>query len=215
MEAITRTHATPHARRGIAAMLAAAGLGAITYIAARPWRPEADPTTFADPAWPLSHLAAMGTFTLVAAASTELSRECSPGLRLAIRTSAWSSVALLLPYYGAEAFSLNSLGRAGTQDAVIASRLPDIAEGIRMGSLQVATFGVGWIALGALGVLTAIAVGRAQSGRATSASAWLLAAGLASYLPVFYTPDWARIAHGVITGGSALALAALLGRSQR
>lgn len=227
------------APQGVAPLLGTAGACLIAYMAFRPWGAEADPATFADPRWPLSHVAAMAGFTLTAAAAVEASASWPRGARLATRAAAWASALLLLPYYGAEAFALSALGARGADEPTFAAVLPDLAQAVRMGPLQVTLFGLGWVALAGLGVLLARGLGRSPGtwrrpaltqghaddavrshgeghahprGLGVRAASWTFAAGLASYLPVFYVPAAGRVAHALVTGGAAITLAVLLGR---
>jgi len=166
--------------------LAAAGVLFVVYPLARPWgdaTPEGAAAAFASPLWLVAHLAAMAAFVLVGVGLTAL-----PG-RAALAT--WvAGTALVLPYYGAEAFALHAL--AGRQDVA------GLAEQIRMGATQLTVFGLGLALLAAAGVLTALAVGRAGL---------LFAAGMVLYLPQFFADPAVRIAHGVLLAIGCVILA--------
>jgi hypothetical protein len=143
------------------ARLAIGGALLTAYLFTRPWGTEGTlegAAAWADPRWPLSHLAAMVGFTGLVAAAHGLSRDWSHHARRLVDSTAWASLALLLPYYGAEAFALHAIGRAATQTGDL--DLVALAEPIRMGALQVTTFGLGWLALGIL----AATVGRGLTG---------------------------------------------------
>jgi hypothetical protein len=167
--------------------LAAAGVLFVVYPLVRPWgdaTPDGMAAAFASPYWLLAHMAAMAAFVLVGVGLTRL-----PG-RAALVT--WvAGTALVLPYYGAEAFALHAL--AGEPDVAA------LAEKIRMGATQMTVFGAGLGLLAVAGVLTAIAVGRAGV---------VFAAGMVLYLPQFFADPALRIAHGVLLAIGCLILAA-------
>ena len=164
--------------------LVAAGVLFVVYPALRPWgdsTPEGMAAAFGSPFWLVAHMAAMAAFVLVGVA----------GLPSRAAQAAWvAGTALVLPYYGAEAFALHAL--AGTPD------LPAFAEQIRMGATQVTVFGVGLGLLAVAGVLTVVAVGRVGL---------VFAAGAVLYLPQFFADPPVRIAHGVLLAIGCLVLA--------
>ena len=77
--------------------------------------------------------------------------------------------------------------------------------------LAVTTFGIGLIALAAGAILAALAIRR--SGVLPAGSGVLFATGFALFLPQFYLPAGARIAHGVLLAAGCLWLAAALWRT--
>ena len=164
--------------------LAAAGALFVIYPLVRPWgdaTPEGIAAAFGSPFWLVAHMAAMAAFVLVGVA----------GLPSRAAQTAWvAGTALVLPYYGAEAFALHAL--AGTPDVAA------LAEQIRMGATQVTVFGLGLGLLAVAGVLTAVAVGRAGV---------VFAAGAVLYLPQFFADPALRIAHGVLLAIGCLILA--------
>ena len=165
---------------------AAAGVLFVVYPLVRPYgdaTPDGAGAAFASPLWLVAHLAAMAAFVLVGVGLTAL-----PG-RAALAT--WvAGTALVLPYYGAEAFALHAL--AGAPDVA------GLAEQVRMGATQLTVFGLGLVLLAAAGVLTALAVGRAGL---------VFAAAMVLYLPQFFADPAVRIAHGVLLAIGCVILA--------
>lgn len=166
--------------------LVVAGVLFVIYPLVRPWgdaTPDGAGAAFASPLWLAAHLAAVAAFVLVGVGLTAL-----PG-RVALAT--WvAGTALVLPYYGAEAFALHAL--AGEPNIVA------LAEQIRMGAVQLTVFGLGLVLLAAAGVLTALAVGRAGL---------VFAVGMVLYLPQFFADPAVRIAHGVLLAIGCMILA--------
>lgn len=193
------------------ARLAIGGALLNAYLFTRPWGTEGTlegAAAWADPRWPLSHLAAMVGFTGLVAAAHGLSRDWSHHARRLVDSTAWASLALLLPYYGAEAFALHAIGRAATQTGDL--DLVALAEPIRMGALQVTTFGLGWLALGILAATVGRGLTRRDPRPALRATAWGWALALCAYLPVFYAPPAIRIGHALLVGTLSITVAALL-----
>ncbi|GAA5123194.1 hypothetical protein [Pseudonocardia adelaidensis] len=190
---------------------ATAGALLVLYPALRPWSdatPQGAPAAFTSPAWVPAHLAAVAAFVLVAFSLF--------GLRAAlVRTGGarpmtgaalmWAvGAALVLPYYGAEAFALPVIGEriVHTGD----SGLLEVVEAFRMGTWPATTFAAGLLLLAAAGVLVAVAV--AGSGVFPRWAGLPFAVGFALYLPQFFGPPALRIAHGVLVGVGCLVLAA-------
>jgi hypothetical protein len=193
--------------------LAIAGALLVLYPALRPWSDTTAagaPVAFASPAWIPAHLSAVAGFVLVGYAlvglQTTLAR--TGGARLArLATSLWAAgTALVLPYYGAEAFALNALGEriVHTGDTGWLA----VAEATRMGPWQVTTFTAGLLLLAAAGVLVAVAA--ARSGTLPRWAGLPFALAFALYLPQFFGPPALRIAHGALVGIGCLVLAAAL-----
>jgi hypothetical protein len=185
---MTSRHAT-HA-------LIAGGVLLALYPAVRPWGDmtvDGAGTAFASVAWPLAHLAAVAGFALVAVGLLGLRDALSDGPGAGAARGAlgtwWLGTALVLPYYGAEAFALHTLGTRGDVD-------PALVEAIRMGAVQVTVFGVGLAAFAVAGVLAAVAVLR--SGVLPRWEGAAFAVGFALYLPQFFAAPELRIAHGVL-----------------
>jgi hypothetical protein len=196
--------------------LVIAGALLVLYPALRPWSDATAagaPAAFASPAWIPAHLAAVAGFVLVGYAlfglRTTLAR--TSGARLAgLATSLWAAgTALVLPYYGAEAFALHALGEriVSTSDTGWLA----VAEATRMGPWQVTTFAAGLLLLAAAGVLVAVAA--ARSGTFSRWAGLPFALAFTLYLPQFFGSPALRIAHGVLTAIGCLALAAAIRRS--
>lgn len=197
------------------AALAAAGVLFLVYPALRPAGDAAPDTTgaaFADWRWPIAHLAGILGFALVTAGLLALRDRLdgTPARRLAgVALGTWAAgTALVLPYYGAEAFSLHALGQNVTSDATLTT----LTEAVRMGPIQMTVFGVGLVLLAVAGVLAAVAVGR--SGVLPRWSGAVFALGFALYLPQFWFPMELRIAHGAVVMVGCVVLAVALRRSR-
>jgi len=186
--------------------LVAGGVLLALYPAIRPWgdvTADGERTAFASVAWPLAHLAAVAGFALIAVGLLGLRDVLSDGPGAGAARGAlgtwWLGTALVLPYYGAEAFALHTLGTRGDVD-------PALVEAIRMGAIQVTVFGVGLAAFAVAGVLAAVAVQR--SGVLPRWGGTAFAAGFALYLPQFFASPELRIAHGVLIAVGCVLLAA-------
>jgi hypothetical protein len=199
-----------------AAVLAVAGALLVLYPALRPWSDataEGAPAAFASPAWIPAHLAAVAGFVLIAFALLGLHAMLArtAGARPAkLAVHLWAvGTALVLPYYGAEAFALHALGEwiVRTGD----TGLLEIAEATRMGTWQATTFATGLLLLGAAGVLVAASV--ARSSRLPRWAGLPFALAFALYLPQFFGPPALRIAHGVLAAVGCLVLAAAMRRA--
>jgi hypothetical protein len=185
--------------------LVAAGLLFVVYPTVRPYgdlTPDGAVGAFASPAWIVAHLAAVAGFVLTGVGLTAL-RGRVGGFAL----GTWvAGTALVLPYYGAEAFALHALAVGGAPDVA------GLAELVRMGPVQLTVFGAGLGLLAVAGVLTAVAAARADLGRWVGVA---FAAGMVLFLPQFFAAPVLRIAHGVLLGVGCLVLAFALGRGDR
>ncbi|WP_213450351.1 hypothetical protein [Rhizomonospora bruguierae] len=189
------------ARLGAAA-LAAAGVLFLLYPAVRPWTDESTErgarTAMASGAWVASHLFAMIGFILVPLGVLAIAATLRRPPALAAAVTMWIGAGLTLPYYGAEDFGLHAIaGQPG-------ELLPAV-DAVRFGAVAATTFGIGLLALGVGAVLAAVAVVR--SGALSRSAAIAFALGFALYLPQFFTPAPARIAHGVLVAAGCLGLA--------
>ncbi|WP_182524583.1 hypothetical protein [Nocardioides dongkuii] len=190
--------------------LVLAGLALAGYPALRPYGPETGLEGAADlgsTAWLVSHVLGMLGFVLVALAlrSASVAGVAWRGLPLrSVESRAWVAVALLLPYYGAEAYGLNELGRhaTATGDATVL----DVADAFRYAPLEVATFAAGLLVLAVVGVH--LARGRWAVGGVARWGGLLAGAGLATYLPQFFATPELRVAHGAVLGLGLLLTAA-------
>jgi len=197
------------------AALAAAGVLFLVYPALRPGGDAVPSTTaaaFADWRWPIAHLAGVVGFALVAAGLLALRDRLAgtPGRRLAgWALGTWATgTALVLPYYGAEAFSLHALGAHVPDTATLLA----LTDAVRMGSVQMTVFGVGLVLLAVGGVLAAVAA--ARSGVLPRWSGVVFALGFALYLPQFWFPMELRVVHGALVAVGCIVLAVALQRSR-
>jgi hypothetical protein len=196
--------------------LATAGALLVVYPALRPWSdatPEGAPAAFTSPAWIPAHLAAVVAFVLVALGlfglQSTLAR--SGGARPArVAATLWAAgAALVLPYYGAEAFALPVIAERIVRTGD--TSLLEVVEAFRMGFWPATTFATGLLLLAAAGVLVAVAV--ARSGMLPHWAGIPFALAFALYLPQFFGPPTLRIAHGVLVAAGCLLLATAMRRS--
>lgn len=179
--------------------LVVAGLALAAYPALRPWGPE-DAGTFGSLAWPVSHALGMLGFVALAVA-LRAAAVASPvwdgvmSLRR-VENRAWAAVALLLPYYGAEAYGLHALGEHVAASGDLGAL--EIADAFRYAPLPVTTFALG---LGALALVGGnLLVGPWRQGGTARWGGLLAGAGLLTYLPQFFGPAEVRVAHGLVLG---------------
>jgi hypothetical protein len=200
-----------------AACLAAAGVVFLLYPAVRPWEDEStlDGATRAmsSGAWVASHLFAMVGFILIPlgllAVHSAVSRTRAERLGFAALVTAWIGVGLTLPYYGAEDFGLNAIARKAKEGQV--RDLLGLVDAVRFGPTQATIFAAGLLLLGVGAVLVAVTVWR--SGVLPRSSGVLFGVGFALFLPQFFTPPAARIAHGVLVAAGSIWLALALWRT--
>ncbi len=218
MTTTTSPAAVDGARRTAANTWPLVGAGALLllYPALRPWSdatPEGAPAAFTSPAWTPAHLAAVAGFVLIALALVRLHTALAdgPGARPArIATGIWAvGTALVLPYYGAEAFALPAIGERIVRTGD--TGLLEVVEAFRMGLWPATTFAAGLLLLAAAGVLVATAV--ARSGALPRWVGLPFAAAFVLYLPQFFGPPVLRIAHGVLVAAGCLVLAVAVHRS--
>lgn len=134
------------------------------------------------------------------------------GARLAgLASGLWTvGTALVLPYYGAEAFALHALGERIVRTGD--TGLLEAVEAIRMGAWQATTFAAGLLLLAAAGVLVSAAAVR--SGALPRWAGLPFAVAFALYLPQFFGPPALRIAHGVLVAVGCVVLAAAIRRGE-
>ena len=174
-------------------LLVFSGLALFGYLALRPWAGGDTASAWASPLWPISHLLAVAGFVGYAALGALRTGRLG-------RLFAGVAVAMLLPYYGAEAFALHALGTVAPDQAAT------VAQALRYGPLPLLTFALGWLALGSLAILMA----RTFSLSTLAGRVALIThtAAMLAWLPVFFLPPTGRIAHAVVVLISALVLAA-------
>lgn len=202
----------------VQAGLAVAGLSFIAYPALRPYGPESGAggaADFASDAWLVAH--AFGMLGFVALALTlRRAAVTSPWPRNGrplreVETRMWLAVALLLPYYGAEAYGLHELGRYATRTGDVG--VLDVADKFRYAPLEVTTFALGLLLLVLVG--GRIIHGLWSSSPVGRTGGLLAGLGLVTYLPQFFGPGEIRVAHGVLLGLGLLLMAASLSRADR
>ncbi|MEV1295623.1 hypothetical protein [Pseudonocardia sp. NPDC049635] len=189
--------------------LGVAGVAFAAYPVLRPWTDG--PQVWAQPLWVPSHLLGVVGFALLVPgfAGVWARLRGTPGERSAAvaLVSAGVGAALVLPYYGAEAYALERIGLLGSGiDAGLAAAL---AEGIRLGPYAAATFAIGLLAVAVAGIAVLVAARRGGLGVLAAA---VLATALVLYLPQFFAPPALRIAHGVLLAVGCLLLATALRR---
>lgn len=194
-----------------AAGLVVAGLAFAAYPALRPYGPESGlegAADFASTAWLASHVLGMVGFVALALALRAAAVDppwpwAGQPLRRA-ETRMWLAVALLLPYYGAEAYGLNEIGRHAVDRADPA--VLEIADAFRYAPWEVGSFTVGLLLLVLVG--GRLAHGLWYAGRMGRAGGLLAGLGLATYLPQFFGTPEIRVAHGLVLGLGLLLVAA-------
>ncbi|PWK88032.1 hypothetical protein C8D88_103228 [Lentzea atacamensis] len=158
--------------------LTAAGLLFLLYPVFRPWEDETTAagaaTAMGSGAWLASHLFAMIGFILVPIALLEIHRTAA--------ITFWVGAGLTLPYYGAETFGLHEIAAQ--------PNLLELAEAVRYNPVAATTFAIGLVTMGVAAVMVAL--------KLRTLPAILFAAGFVLFLPQFFTPPSARIAHGVL-----------------
>ena len=195
--------------------LVVSGLGFAGYPIVRPYGPESGVGFAADlasTAWLVAHVLGMVGFTALALALRSLVATGTPwrwaGRPLReVETRMWVALALLLPYYGAEAYGLNAVGRQALHGdvAVLA-----VAGSFRYAPFEVTTFTVGLLLLMLVG--GRLVHGTWAAGGATRAGGLLVGLGLVTYLPQFFATPQVRMAHGLVLGLGLLVLARSVSR---
>lgn len=183
--------------------LALAGLGFAAFPLLRPWGDDSADlfevaASFADPRWVIAHALSMLAFIALALGLRAARR---PRLEL----GAWLGAALVLPFYGAEAFGLHAIGNA----VVAAGDVHRLAEteAIRADPIALAGFALGLLFIAAVG-LGFVVSAKGAGTLLTRIAVTVAGVGLVTYLPQFFLPAAGRIAHGVVLGGVLLVCAA-------
>jgi len=195
-----------------AAALAAAGVLFAAYPALRPWHDEGTvagaAASMSSTAWVAAHFFAMLAFILMPlgllALRAALAATRAEPLALTAAVLAWTGSGLVLPYYGAEDFGLHAIaGSAGSR-----AELLSLVHAVRYQPLAMTIFATGLLLLAASAIMAAVAVW--QSHVLPRTSGMLFAAGIALFLPQFFTPAAVRIAHGILLAAGSIVLAAAL-----
>lgn len=197
--------------------LATAGLSFAAYPALRPYGPEegaAGAADFGSTAWLVAHALGMLGFVALAfslrIAATSLPWNWAGRPLREVEGSAWFAVAMILPYYGAEAYGLHALGGYATKNGDVGAL--DVANSFRYAPLAMTTFALGLLALIFVGAR--IAMGLWSAGPAARCGGLLAGLGLVTYLPQYFGTSGVRIAHGLVLG-AGLVLMSLAAARQR
>jgi hypothetical protein len=194
-----------------AILLVIAGALFLAFPLVRPWVPEDVATpelaaAFASNRWIAAHLCGAAGFLLLPPALLALRGRLAETHGRAPASGAvvasWLGAGLVLPYFGAETFGIHAIAR----DAVATGGLdflPTI-EAIRTQPVAMTLFGLGLLAVGAAGVLVAVAAWRGLTPRWVGV---VIAAGLVLYLPQFFLAPAGRIAHGALLAAGCWLLA--------
>jgi uncharacterized membrane protein len=199
--------------------LATAGLLFLLYPTVRPWHDESTvtgaTTSMSSNAWVAAHLFAMLGLVLIPLGlfglQRLLDRTPGAGAARAATATAWVGAGLTLPYYGAEDFGLHAIAHSVASGH--GSDLLGLVHDIRFNPVMMTMAVIGLLLLGLAGVLTAAAIWR--SGVLPRWSGMMFAAGLLLFVPQFYLPEWARIAHGALVGISSVWLASAMWTAAR
>jgi len=157
---------------------------------------------FVSPWWTVAHLsgaAALVAFAIGIALSTRR------GIAL---LSALVGCCAALLYFGMETFAMPLLATQLSGDP-----LTEAVEQLRMGTTQIALFGVGLVLVAFASIVFAVRLHRA--GLVSTSAAMVFAAGWATILPQFFGGQPVRLAHGLLMVVGGLWLAANLRRSPR
>lgn len=186
--------------RGLAAMLAIAGLLFVIYPALRPFSDESSlegAAAFASSEWLLSHIIAIFGFILLPLGlwGLQMLLEDSQAKRLMFQSFvlAMFGTGLILPFYGAEVFGLYAIGQEALR--LQNAELMNIANDVRFG------FGFIMIVIGLLMlaislIMAAISIWR--TGILSKTSGIPLALGMLLYLPQYMATQPLRVTHGAI-----------------
>jgi hypothetical protein len=212
--------ASPFRIRLGAGALATAGVLFLLYPALRPWGDkslsdsESVTAAFASQNWVASHYFAMLGFILATLGLLAVWKVVSHsrGERTAFSAVVlmWIGAGLTLSYYGVEDFALNAVASKAMQGEAL--DVVALADAIRFQPLAVTTFGLGLLGLGVGAVLAAVAVWR--SAVLPRFSGVLFGLGFALFLPQFFAPPAARVAHGVLLCAGSVWLAVALWRAE-
>ncbi len=197
--------------------LALAGVLFVLYPAARPFSDEASlqgAAAFASSAWVFAHLLAMLAFILLTwgllALSIHLQGTSAERLAFWALGVSWLGAGLTLPFYGAEAFGLQAIGREALARQNPA--LLGLANAVRTGpGLPLIVAGLALLAVGT--ILAAVAAWKSRA--LPKWSGVPLALGFALYIPQYTWPQPLRVAHGALVTAGCLAITIPLWRHRR
>ncbi len=203
--------------RTTAVALAISGILFVIYPSLRPFSDEASlsgAAAFASTEWIISHTMAVFAFVLMTLGlfGLYLSLQDTLAEKLALRGLLFSllGTGLTLPFYGAETFGLNAIGRE-----VLSRQNPelmDLANVIRFGpGFYMILAGLLLVGVGSLVIATAIW----KSRTVPQWSGFPFAIGLLMFLPQFLGSQPIRIAHGAILAVGCLWIATGIWRKTR
>ncbi|MBM7605133.1 hypothetical protein JOC75_003156 [Metabacillus crassostreae] len=197
--------------------LTVAGILFILYPFIRPFSDETSllgASAFSSIEWLISHVMAILAFVLLGIGhlSFYLSVQNTMVEKLALRSLilAWIGIGLILPFYGAEVFSLNIIGQEAIhqQNVALMSLVNDIRFG--PGFLMIL---IGLIILAASSILVAIIIWKSKILSKWSGIPYAL--GFILYLPQYMGTQPIRIVHGLVITIGCLWIALYLWRTKQ
>jgi hypothetical protein len=207
-----------HGRLGALA-LAVAGVLFVLYPTVRPWHDESTVdgaiTSMSSNAWVAAHLFAMLGFVLLPLGllglQRMLKRSGEDALARAATVTVWVGAGMALPYFGAEDFALHAIARSVASGQ--GGDLLGLVHDVRFNPVMITMAGTGLMLLALGGVLASVAIWRAAILPRWSGVPF--AVGLLLFVPQFYLPEWARIAHGALVGIGSIWLASAMWTASR
>lgn len=197
---------------------ASAGVLMAVYLLMRPYGDATSSASqqaaaaFAGRWWVPAHLAGALALVELGRLGLRIDDLLSSTTTMIARWSGLAGAVLVLPYFGAEAFGLNAIGRLGLTDPTALS----LVEEVRGHPAALTTFGVGLVLLAVSGVSTALAwqeAARTGHWAVPAWAAWPLGIGAVLVLPHFYLPPAGRMTFGIVFAVAALILAVTAGRA--
>ena len=206
---LIRRHISPSAAMTAVAFGASGALLAL-YPLLRPFSSERGldgAQAFGSNRWVLAHSLGMAGFLLLALALfgfyIHVRGSRSEALGLWATVLSWIGIALVLPYYGAEAFGLHAIGESVSKSSDPAG-MASLVDGVRWEA------GVWFIIPGLLILAVALGLLAVAVWRSPELAAWggfPLATAFALYIPQYMTPQPVRVAHGMLILAGCLLLA--------
>lgn len=165
--------------------------------------------------WVASHVCGMLALASLARLAIRLHQRTHSTTAAVARSLGLAGLVLVLPYFGAETFALNVIGRRSLGGDDVLALVPLVRGQI----VAMSMFGLGLVLLAACSVLIAITWQRSRtvdsSSRVLAWAAWPLGVLLALLLPQFYLPAVGRMAYGVAVLLAAVAFAWAILRGRR
>lgn len=200
--------------RKVAPPLLGSGLLMAAYLLLRPYG-DADglgasaADAFASPLWVTAHVCGAAALTLSVVVAHLVAGVAARGVGRFARVSGVLGIAMVLPYYGAEAFGLHAIGVAAQVDPA----LVNLADDVRNQPVAITLFGAGLLLLAGCALTTARAW--QVSGSPAPHAAWAYGLLFALVLPQFYLPPTGRMAFGVMCALAAAGWALAVRRTAR